>query len=413
MTMEEIGKKARKAARSLALLDTDAKNRALELIAENLVKNGERIISENAKDIRQGEENNLDEAMLDRLRLDNARIRDMADGVKHIVSLADPVGRVYGETVRPNGLKVHRVRIPIGVIGIIYESRPNVTADAAALCLKSGNGVILRGGKEAFHSNRAIASVIAEALEQADVNRDAVQFVETTDRALVLEMLKMSRYIDVIIPRGGNALIKFVSENTTIPVIKHDAGVCSVYIDEDADFQQACAIAVNSKVQRPGVCNAAETLLVHSAWVDNLALLLEKMVEQGVEIRACEKTRAVFPQAAAATEDDWYAEYLSLVISVKVVDSMEEAMDHIETYGSHHTEAIVTPSEERAGRFVKAVDSSAVIVNASTRFNDGGQFGLGAEMGISTQKLHCRGPMGLEELTTYKYVAVGDGQIRN
>jgi len=413
MTMEEIGKKARKAARSLALLDTDAKNRALELIAENLVENSERIISENVKDIRQGEEDNLGEAMLDRLRLDDARIRDMADSVKHIVSLADPVGRVYGETVRPNGLKVHRVRIPIGVIGIIYESRPNVTADAAALCLKSGNGVILRGGKEAFHSNRAIASVIAEALERADVNRDAVQFVETTDRALVLEMLKMSRYIDVIIPRGGNALIKFVSENSTIPVIKHDAGVCSVYIDEGADFQKACAIAVNSKVQRPGVCNAAETILVHSAWVDNLALLLEKMVERGVEIRACEKTRAVFPQASAATEDDWYAEYLSLVISVKVVDSMEEAMDHIETYGSHHTEAIVTPSEERAGRFVKAVDSSAVIVNASTRFNDGGQFGLGAEMGISTQKLHCRGPMGLEELTTYKYVAVGDGQIRD
>jgi len=413
MTMEEIGRKARKAARSLALLDTDAKNRALELIAENLVKNGERVIFENAKDIRQGKENNLGEAMLDRLRLDDARIRDMADGVKHIVSLADPVGRVYGETVRPNGLQVHRVRIPIGVIGIIYESRPNVTADAAALCLKSGNGVILRGGKEAFHSNRAIASVIAEALEQADVNRNAVQFIETTDRALVLEMLKMSRYIDVIIPRGGNALIKFVSENSTIPVIKHDAGVCSVYIDEGADFQKARAIAVNSKVQRPGVCNAAETLLVHANWIDNLASLLEKMVEQGVEIRACEKSRAVFPQASAATEDDWYAEYLSLVISVKVVDSMEEAINHIETYGSHHTEAIVTPSEERAGRFVKAVDSSAVIVNASTRFNDGGQFGLGAEMGISTQKLHCRGPMGLEELTTYKYVAVGDGQVRD
>jgi len=299
------------------------------------------------------------------------------------------------------------------VIGIIYESRPNVTADTAALCLKSGNAVILRGGKEAFNSNYAIAAILSSALEKSGITPYAVQFIRTTDRGAVLKMLKMDKYIDIIIPRGGPELMKFIAENSTIPVIKHDAGVCHVYIDEGADFESARDIAVNSKVQRPGVCNAAETLLIHSAWRENAPALLKALADEGVELRGCEKTRELFPDAKPATEEDWYAEYLSLILAVKFVDSMDEAIEHIERYGSHHTDAIVTGSRERGDRFLKEVDSSAVMVNASTRFNDGGQFGLGAEMGISTQKLHARGPMGLRELTTYKYIVVGQGQVRS
>ncbi len=412
MDIEEVGKKARKAARLLALLDSKAKNRALELMAGSLVKNAETIISENGKDIALAEKNNLTPAMIDRLILNTKRIEDIAEGIRQIISLADPVGKVYDKKVRPNGLKVARVRIPIGVFGIIYESRPNVTADAAALCLKSGNAVILRGGKEAFHSNMAIASALSSSLKEARLPEDAIQFIDTTDRSAVLGMLKMNRYIDIIIPRGGSELIRFVSENSTIPVVKHDAGICSVYIDEGADFEKAKNIAVNSKVQRPGVCNSAETLLVHSAWASNLPKLMEAFEAEGVEIRGCERTVEAYRSATRATDEDWDSEYLALVMAVKMVDSMEEAIDHIENHGSHHTDVIVTESDERAEQFVKAVDSSAVIVNASTRFNDGGQFGLGAEMGISTQKLHCRGPMGLEELTTYKFVATGNGQVR-
>lgn len=410
--LEEIGKKARKAARELALLDTGRKNEALNLMAKSLIDNAGRIEKENAKDTEQARSEGLGDALVDRLMLNAKRIEAMADGIRQIAELKDPVGKVYGETTRPNGMKVARVSIPIGVIGIIYESRPNVTADTAALCLKSGNAVILRGGSEAFNSNRAIASVLREALEKGGITPDAVQFVSTTDRKAVLEMLKMNKQIDVIIPRGGPGLIKLVSENSTIPVIKHDAGVCHVYIDEGADFEMARNIAVNSKVQRPGVCNAAETLLIHSSWMENLPALMEAFVAEGVEIHGCERTVKAFPKAVKATEDDWYEEYLSLKLAVKVVDSMEEAVNHIEEYGSHHTESIVTPSDERGREFVKSVDSSAVMINVSTRFNDGEQFGLGAEMGISTQKLHCRGPMGLEELTIYKFFVQGDGQVR-
>ncbi len=411
-SMEEMGIKARRAGRDLALLDTAKKNGALSAMASALEENSSHIESENAWDVSAAQEAGHDSAFVDRLVLDRKRIKEMADAVREIISLPDPVGEIYDETTRPNGLKVAKLRVPLGVIGIIYESRPNVTADASALCLKSGNAVILRGGSEAFLSNMAIAEMISKGLAEAGVNPDAVQFVKTSDRSAVMEMLKLDKYIDVIIPRGGYGLTKMVSENSTIPVIKHDAGVCHVYIDEGADPAMAEKITVNSKVQRPGVCNAAETLLVHSKWLPNLPGLLKALVANKVEIRGCERTRSVFPGSKSATEDDWYAEYLDLILAVRVVDSMEEAIEHIEKYGSHHTEAIVTPSDKRGWEFVQKVDSSAVMINASTRFNDGGQLGLGAEMGISNQKLHVRGPMGLRELTTYKYFVRGAGQVR-
>ncbi len=409
---ELIGTRGRAAARELALLSTAKKDEALRLMADTLVAQTARIETENAKDVAAAKKAGLDDAMIDRLILNPKRIAEMADGVRQIASLPDPVGRIYDETVRPNGMKVAKIRIPIGVIGIIYESRPNVTADAAALCLKSGNVVILRGGSESFFSNRAIAAILSESLRQADITPDAVLFIDTPDREAVMQMLKADKYIDVIIPRGGYGLIKMVSENSRIPVVKHDAGVCHVYIDEEADLTMAQNIAINAKVQRPGVCNAAEALLIHKNWLHNAPALLDALTAKGVELHADERIRAVYPKAKPATADDWGAEYLALIMAVKVVDSMDEAVNHIEQYGSHHTEAIVTPSAERGWEFIRRCDSSAVMVNASTRFNDGGQFGLGAEMGISTQKLHCRGPMGLEELTTYKYFVLGEGQVR-
>ena len=411
--IEKIGKDARSAAKQLALLTPQEKNAALKAMADALEQSADAIIEQNKKDTDLARKNGLSDAMIDRLVLNSERISGMADGIRQIVALPDPVGHVYEETVRPNGLKISKISIPIGVIGIIYESRPNVTADTAALCLKSGNAVILRGGSEAFNSNSIIAALLSSALEKNSVTPSAVQFVRTTDRDAVVKMLKMDNYIDVIIPRGGPGLMKFIAENSTIPVIKHDAGVCHVYIDEGAAFERARDIAINSKVQRPGVCNAAETLLVHSAWSKDVPALLSAFAAEGVELRGCEKTRELFSGAKPATEEDWYAEYLSLTLAVKVVDSMDAAIEHIEHYGSHHTDVIVTESRERGERFLKEVDSSAVMVNASTRFNDGGQFGLGAEMGISTQKLHARGPMGLRELTTYKYIVVGQGQVRS
>jgi glutamate-5-semialdehyde dehydrogenase len=410
--MEEIGKKAKRAARDLALLTSDKKNEALSAMASALENNAKMIESENAKDVAAAKNAGHDAAFIDRLVLDRSRISEMADAIRQIISLPDPAGDIYDELTRPNGMKVAKLRVPLGVVGIIYESRPNVTADASALCIKSGNAVILRGGSEAFFSNMVLAELLSSGLAKAGVNPDAVQFVKTADRAAVLEMLKMDKYIDVIIPRGGYGLIKMVSENSTIPVIKHDAGVCHVYIDEGADPAMAENITINSKVQRPGVCNAAETLLVHAGWIGNLPGLLKALSEKKVEIRGCERTLKVYPDAKPATEDDWYAEYLDLILAVRVVDSMEDAVEHIEKYGSHHTEAIVTPSDKRGWEFVRKVDSSAVMINASTRFNDGGQFGLGAEMGISNQKLHVRGPMGLRELTTYKYFVLGNGQVR-
>ncbi|MBI5178318.1 MAG: glutamate-5-semialdehyde dehydrogenase [Nitrospinae bacterium] len=411
-SLEEIGKRARKAARGLALLSTGKKNAALAAMADALTANSARIETENAKDVSAAQAAGTDAALVDRLALNPKRIAEMADAIRQIIALPDPVGGIYDETVRPNGIKVAKMRIPIGVIGIIYESRPNVTADAASLCIKSGNAVILRGGSEAFHSNMAIASLLSEGLAKAGVDPDAVQVVKTPNREAVMQLLKMDKYIDIIIPRGGNALIRMVTENSLIPVIKHDAGVCHVFVDEGADLEMAKQININSKVQRPGVCNSSETLLVHAAWLKNLPALLDALAEKGVELRGCPRTLGVYPMAKPATEDDWYAEYLDLILAVKVVDSMDEAVEHIEKYGSHHTEAIVTPSENRGWEFVQKVDSSAVMVNASTRFNDGGQLGLGAEMGISTQKLHCRGPMGLHELTTYKYFVLGAGQVR-
>jgi len=413
LTMEEIGKRAKNASRKLALLDTDAKNQALKIMAESILKNSDLIIKENAKDLEQAKADGLNSAMTDRLMLNEKRVQGMANGINDIISLPDPVGKIYDEKKMESGISVHRITIPIGVFGIIYESRPNVTADVASLCIKSGNAVILRGGKEAINSNRIIASILSSALKEAGLPEDGVMFVDSKERTMTNEMLKLDEYIDIIIPRGGSGLIKFVSQNSSIPVVKHDAGICSVYIDETADIKKAVDITVNSKVQRPGVCNAAETLLVHRAWTKNLVKVLSALKDAGVEIRGCENTIALYPDAIPATKEDWETEYGELIIAVKIVDSIKDAIEHVETHGSHHTDVIVTESGESADYFTKAVDSSAVIVNASTRFNDGGQFGLGAEMGISTQKLHCRGPMGLEELTTYKFVATGDGTIRS
>ena len=412
-SVEAIAKAARDASRKLATLSTDIKNRALEKMAREIERRSDEIIAANEIDMKAGAKNGLSKAILDRLRIDQKGIAGMAEGIRQIATLPDPVGEMNNITIRPNGLKVGRMRVPIGVIGIIYESRPNVTADAAALCLKSGNAVILRGGSEAYNSNRAIAGVIAGACSAEGVPEAAVGFVPVTTRDAVLELLKQDKYIDLIIPRGGYELIRFVSENSVIPVIKHDAGVCHLYIDKAADFAMAEAIAINSKVQRPSACNALETLLVHEDIAKELLpSLIKKFKDAGVEIRGCKKTAAIAPDVVPAKEEDWGAEYLDLILAVKVMANFEEATDHIDHYGSHHTDNIVTDDYRTAQRFLAEVDSAAVMVNASTRFSDGGQFGLGAEMGISNQKLHCRGPMGLVELTSQKFIVMGDGHIR-
>lgn len=416
MIIEEItkiGERARAASRSLATLSTNVKNAALLGMADALEKSEGKIFEANAADIAAGEKSGLTGAILDRLRLDAKRVRDMADGLRQIAALPDPVGEVVEMKRRPNGLKVGRMRVPIGVVGIIYESRPNVTADAAALCLKSGNAVILRGGSEAIHSNRAIASILSEAAGAAGIPADAIQLVPMTDREAVTALLRMDRHIDLIIPRGGYGLIRFVTENSTIPVVKHDKGVCHVYVDRRADLEMAENICFNAKVQRPGVCNAMETMLVHKDIAgDFLPPMIERFKGAGVEIRGCEKTVSLAKGVKAATEADWDEEYLDLILSVKVVGSFDEAVSHIDAHGSGHTETIVTDDYQTAQDFLARVDSSAVMVNASTRFNDGGQFGLGAEIGISTQKLHARGPMGLNELTSLKFIVYGSGQVR-
>lgn len=337
----------------------------------------------------------------------------MADGLRQVASLPDPVGEVVKMWKRPNGLMIGKMRVPIGVVGVIYESRPNVTADTAGLCIKSGNAVLLRGGSEAINSNRVIVDILKEACEEAGVPTDAVSFIDTTDRAAVEVMLKLDQYIDLIVPRGGEGLIRFVAENSRIPVVYHYKGVCHTYVDKYADLTMAEEICFNAKVQRPGVCNAMETMLVHKDVAEEfLPRICERLKEAGVEIRGCPETRKIVPWTKEATEEDWYAEYLDLILAVKVVDSFEEAVEHINKYGSHHSDAIVTKDYERGMRFLREVDSAAVYVNASTRFTDGYEFGLGAEMGISTQKLHVRGPMGLEDLTCCKYVILGCGQIR-
>jgi glutamate-5-semialdehyde dehydrogenase len=408
-----MGREARRAASVIARTTTDVRNRALAAMREALIHNTDRLIRENEKDLACALDLGLSPAMIDRLTLTETSVAAIAGGISEVAALPDPVGKITSMWRRPNGLMVGRMRIPLGVIGIIYESRPNVTADAAVLCLKSGNAVILRGGSEAIHSNLAIAGILQGVLRDLALPETAIQVIPTTDRKAVYEMLQLEEFIDVIIPRGGEELIRAVVRDSKIPVIKHYKGVCHVFVDEGADPDMAVRICMNAKTQRPGVCNAMETLLVHNAVAGTfLPLVAEKLREAGVIIRGCAKTLAILPEAEAATEEDWYREYLDLILSVRVVGDLDEAIAHIQQYGSLHTEAIVTRDYERAQRFLTEVNSSVVLVNASTRFNDGFELGLGAEIGISTTKLHAFGPMGLEELTTTKFIIYGNGQIR-
>ena len=412
--IETMAKDAKAASRELRSLGSEQKDDALLRMAGKLLDRKETVMAANRKDLSAARDAGLSAAMLDRLTLNATVITAMADGLREVAALPDPVGEVRGMWKRPNGLLVGRVRIPLGVIGFIFESRPNVTVDAGALCLKAGNAVILKGGSEAIHSNMILGELLAEALHEAGIPEKAVQVIPTTERASVNALISLDDYIDVIIPRGGEGLIRFVTEHSRIPVLKHYKGVCHVYVDQSASAQMAKDICFNAKVQRPGVCNAMETLLVHEdAASDFLPEMAKQFQEAGVEIRGCPKTLVLVPGAIPADESDWPAEFLDLVLAVKIVGSMDEALDHIETYGSQHTEAIVTNDYERSQRFLAQVDSSVVLVNASTRFNDGNQLGLGAEIGINTSKLHAFGPMGLEELTTTKFVVYGQGQIRD
>ncbi len=409
----KIAERAKEASRVLAKIPSQPKNSALISMADELISHSGFIVEENNKDIEDAQKRGLSPSFIDRLTLTPSRIKAMAEGLKQIASLPDPVGEVIRMWRRPNGLLVGRMRIPLGVVAIVYEARPNVTADAAGLCLKAGNSVILRGGSESIRSNMAIGSVLGDALEKNSLPREAVQIVPVTDRALVLELLKLEDYIDLVIPRGGEGLIRFVSENSKIPVLKHYKGVCHIFVDEFADLEMAENICLNAKVQRPGVCNSMETLLVHEGVSEKfLPRMVKKFEENGVEIRGCPRTKEIVPRVKEASEEDWYAEYLDLILSVKVVKGIDEAIDHMEKYGSMHTEAIITRDYKNAQYFLNSVNSSTVLVNASTRFSDGYELGLGAEIGISTSKLHAFGPMGVEELTTTKFIIYGDGQIR-
>lgn len=409
--MQAIGQRARAASFAMARARTAIKDKALLTIARFLEQQTQALLKANATDMAAGTA--LEAALVDRLELTEARVRAMAEGLRQVAALADPIGEITELHYRPSGIQVGRMRVPLGVIGIIYESRPNVTADAAGLCLKSGNAVILRGGSEAIHSNRAIAECIYEGLAQVGLPKEAVQLIETTDRAAVGELIQMRDYVDVIVPRGGKGLIERISREARIPVIKHLEGVCHVYIDEQADLDKAVAIAFNAKCQRYGTCNTMETLLVAEA-VATLALarLGPMYREAGVELRGCERTCAILPYAVPALEADWSTEYLAPILSIRVVEGFDEAVDHIHRYGSQHTDAIVTEDISRARRFLTEVDSSSVMVNASTRFADGYEYGLGAEVGISTDKFHARGPVGLEGLTSQKFIVIGDGHIR-
>lgn len=411
--LQAMGRAARAAARLMARADTGSKNAALKAIAAELDAQRPQLAAANAKDMRKGRDNGLDAALLDRLELTDARIDGMIEGLLQIAELPDPVGEVSDLKYRPTGIQVGKMRVPLGVVGIIYESRPNVTIDAASLCLKSGNATILRGGSEALHSNGAIAACIAAGLRQAGLPETAVQVVDTTDRAAVGALISMPEYVDVIVPRGGKGLIERISREARVPVIKHLDGICHVYLDDRADPEKAFNIALNAKTHRYGVCNAMETLLVAEAVAaEFLPRLAAAYLEKGVELRGCEKTRAIVPQALPATEEDWATEYLAPVLSIRVVADMDTAMDHIARYSSGHTESIVTEDYSRARRFLAEVDSSSVMVNASTRFADGFEYGLGAEIGISTDKIHARGPVGLEGLTSQKWIVFGDGHIR-
>jgi len=408
-----MAKTAKEMAPAIATAKTDVKNKALKKIAQGLKDQLASLLEANAKDVAYAQEKGLSKAMIDRLTLTEDRVEGMINNLYEVIALPDPVGNITKMWLRPNGLKVGRMRIPLGVIGMIYEARPDATIEAAALCLKAGNVVILRGGSEAINSNIILGNIMTAALVKAGLPEKAIQVVPITDRDAVLALLEMEEYIDLIIPRGGEGLIRFVTEHAKMPVLKHYKGVCHVYVDDKADLEKAKKICFNAKVQRPGVCNAMETLLVHEGIAEKfLPDMLKTFSQAGVEIRGCPKTCNLFPSAKAATEEDWPAEYLDLILAVKIVADMEEAINHIAKYGSNHTEAIVTENYSRAWEFLEKVDASVVLVNASTRFNDGNQLGLGSEIGISTSKLHAYGPMSLEELTTTKFIVFGEGQIR-
>jgi glutamate-5-semialdehyde dehydrogenase len=411
--MSGVGRQARAASRLIAKADTRTKNLALTEMARAVERTGEKLLAANARDIEAAKHKKLDSAAIDRLTLTPKTLAAMADGLVQIAKLPDPVGEIGGLKYLPSGIQVGQMRVPIGVIGIIYESRPNVTADAAALCLKSGNAAILRGGSEAMHSNQAIAACVHEGLKAAGLPQSVVQVIETTDRAAVGELITMQDYVDVIVPRGGKGLIERLMRESRIPMIKHLHGVCHVYIDDEADLDKALRIADNAKTQRLGTCNTMETLLVAQGIAEKILPPLCRIYgDKGIELRGDGAARKIVPQMKAATEEDWHTEYLDAILSVRVVDGLDQAIEHIATYGSQHTDAIVTENISRARRFISEVDSSSVMVNASTRFADGYEYGLGAEIGISTDKLHARGPVGLEGLTSLKYVVFGDGHIR-
>lgn len=411
--MQRVGQQARAASRQVARAASGAKNRALLATADALEQRMGELLEANGKDMAAGREHGLDAALLDRLELNEERVRGMAEGLRQIAALPDPVGEIDDLKYRPSGIQVGKMRVPLGVIGIIYESRPNVTADAAALCLKSGNAAILRGGSEAMHSNQAIAACIHQGLDAADLPRDAVQVIETTDRAAVGELITMPEYVDVIVPRGGKGLIERITADARVPVIKHLHGVCHVYIDDKADREKAVKVAFNAKTQRYGTCNTMETLLVAEAIAANVLPELGRLyMDKGVELRGCEKTREILADARPATDEDWDTEYLAPILSIRVVAGLDAAIEHIHCHSSGHTESIMTEDIGRARRFLAEVDSSSVMINASTRFADGFEYGLGAEIGISTDKIHARGPVGLEGLTSQKYIVIGDGHIR-
>lgn len=411
--LEQLGINAKEAEKKLMIASTDEKNNALIKISEALIDNADQIIEANKIDLENGENNGMAKAMLDRLKLDASRIEGMAKGVRDVVNLPDPVGRVLDTVKRPNGLEIQKVATPMGVIAVIFEARPNVTSDAAALCLKSGNTVILRGGKEAIHSNKVIARIMRDAVKTAGMPEDVIQLVQDTSRESANELMTMNKYVDVLIPRGGAGLIQAVVKNATVPVIETGVGNCHIYVDKDADMEKAVSIVFNAKTSRPSVCNAAESLLVHKDIADTvLAAIKNKLDEKDVKLVGDDRARSIVGGIDEAVDEDWAAEYLDYKMSVKIVDSVEEAIEHIYQYSTGHSECIVTENKETAEKFMNQVDSAAVYVNASTRFTDGGEFGFGAEIGISTQKLHARGPIGLPELQSFKYKIYGNGQIR-
>ena len=411
--MRMVGEQARAASRVIARADTQAKNKALLAMADAILRDQEKLLAANAKDMSAAQVSGLDAALLDRLQINAKGVAGMAEGLRQIAQLADPVGEITDLNYRPSGIQVGKMRVPLGVVGIIYEARPNVTADAAGLCLKSGNAAILRGGSEAINSNQAIAACVREGLAAAGLPETAVQVIETTDRAAVGELITMKEFVDVIVPRGGKGLIERLMNDARVPVIKHLHGVCHVYIDDHADLDKAVRIADNAKTSRYGTCNTMETLLVAESVAKHVLPLVSKIYfDKGVELRGCAASRAIVAQMKAATEEDWITEYLAPILSVRVVSGLDQAIEHINTYGSQHTDAIVTEDYTRARRFLREVDASSVMVNASTRFADGFEYGLGAEIGISTDKIHARGPVGLEGLTSQKFIVLGDGQVR-